>query len=66
VLHFNGPWHRAVGNTTTTKPAFIRIQYYGRLTFFWIGYKQIRAAHFYTPVAATAELGVNHHSLARG
>ena len=65
ILHLNGPRHRAVENTTTTKPAFIGIQHNRWFTFLWVGYHHIRPAHLYTLFAACAELSINKNYLAR-
>jgi hypothetical protein len=52
---------RAFHKAAATVPAFLRIHYDGRLTFFWIGHVYIGRANLYAAIAAITDFGVDDY-----
>jgi hypothetical protein len=65
MLHCYGARVRAMSHATAAKPAFIRVQHYGRLAVFRVGDKDIRSTDFDTLQAPAAQIGVKNYCFER-
>jgi hypothetical protein len=61
----DGPRARAVVDTTTTIPAFIRMQYNGRFAFLGVGNINIYLADFHTMVTSVADILIKDYRIIR-